>query len=89
MLNNENASKEYCEVKKIDDKWEIVFKSSSIKVYSKSDKIYRDIEGYANNIRNKIFHFQQGCTLDLNNTVLHAMRYFLNILMEIEDNDYL
>jgi len=88
-LNNSNASNEYCDVKKINNKWEIIFKPSSIKAYSKSDKIYRDIDSYAINIRNKIFHFQQGCALDLNNTALHAMRYFLNILMEIEDNGYL
>jgi len=88
-LNNMNASKEYCTLKKISGNWEVVFKPISANVYAKTDGIYSKTESYTKNIRNKIFHFQQGTSLNLINTVSHAIRYFVNILMEIEDNEYL
>jgi len=89
QLNNANASNEYCELKNIGNNWEVVFKPAKIKAYSTKDKIYWEINGYTNNIRNRIFHYQQGPSLDMEHTAIHAIRYFVSILMEIEDGNYL
>ena len=58
-------------------------------LYDQKTRIYILIKDYADIIRNKVLHFQQSVALDLFYTSVHALKYLVNILMEIEKNDYL
>ncbi len=58
-------------------------------LYDQKSRIYILIKDYADIIRNKVLHFQQSVALDLFYTSAHALKYLVNILMEIEKNGYL
>lgn len=89
-LNNDIAKNETLVLRKISgNNYHLISRTLSNRPYTNQDKIYVTIQDFTNNIRNKVFHFQQSSTLNLFYTSVHALKYFSNILMEIEDNGYL
>ncbi len=88
-LNRINTGHEYCNLRDTGGgNYELLFRSSGIQSYSKSDRIYNLCNNFASNIRNKVFHYLDGAVLNMEETSFQAIRYLVNILMEVEDNDY-
>lgn len=91
-LNDVIAKNETVELRFVSgNNYQMLFKGGSTKpvLYNDKSRIYILIKDYANIIRNKVFHFQQSIALDLFFTSIHAIKYLVNILMEIENNDNL
>lgn len=95
LLNNIIAKKEIITLRhNSGNNYILISRSGNIKnkkdkLYNRDSRIYMFIKDYADTIRNKVFHFQQSISLDLYHTSVHAMKYLVNILMEIEDNERL
>lgn len=88
QLNRDNTNIEYCDLKYLKKKklYQLVHNSNKPAVYKEEDRIYQLFNDFSQNIRNKVFHYQRGVVLDLEKSVFNAIRYFIDILMEIENN---
>jgi len=92
LLNNCIAKSEIVELRlSSGDNYEILSRcgANTPVLYDKNSRIYILIKDYADTIRNKVLHFQQSISLELFYTSVHAIKFLVNILMEIEDNGYL
>lgn len=87
-LNDDVVKKESVELQlNKNGDYSLIYKSNSKQPYKEHDKISLLIKAYCANIRNKVLHYQQSSSLNLFYTSVHAIKYLVNVLMEIEDHD--